>query len=74
MISGDFPSTQVDQPLTYYAGLIKARNQGALTSERARDILIAMDKCFHDHSVKKMKESQVLFLFGTPDARLVQAG
>jgi hypothetical protein len=76
MITGSRPDTrgQNFKPDSYYDGLIKARNQAGMTPEWAQQTLIAMDRRFHDPSVKRMPLSQVQSLFGTPDSVMRRDG
>ena len=76
MITGDQPDTKAEnfKPLSYYAGLIRARNDEEMTSVRAKEILAAMDRCFGDKDVKKMSVGKAESLFGPPDEKMHRSG
>jgi hypothetical protein len=75
-IVGIHPDTTAEnfKPFSYYAGLIRARNDEEMSSARAEDILAAMDRCFRDKNVKKMSEQKAESLFGPPDERKTKSG
>ena len=62
------------KPFSYYAGIIRARNENEMTLDRAKKILAAMDRCFGDKGVKKMSEGKLTSLFGLPDEKTMQSG
>jgi len=62
------------KPFSYYSDLVQTRNEGAMTPDRAKDVLAAMDRCFGDKAVKKMTEGKIISLFGPPDEKTTQSG
>jgi len=76
MITGVWPDTYAKNfgSASYYTGLIRSRNEGRMTPERARDILNAMDQVFHYVPVHTMSEAQLAELLGAPDKKVVLSG
>ena len=76
LVTGYYPPTDSEsfKPFAHYAELIRTRNQGEMNKTRAREILVAMDRCFGDKDVKKMSKQKLLALFGPPNDEKVRGG
>jgi len=76
LLTGDWPDTSAKnfKPFSYYADLIKERNDEALAPEQIQMTLAAMDRCFGDKSVRKMSEAQIISNFGAPDQKMERPG
>jgi hypothetical protein len=67
-------TTENFKPFSYYTKLIRTRNTESATPARIEEILVAMDRCFRDPSVKKMSERQIISLFGPADKMVRENG
>jgi len=75
-VTGLWPDTRDKNitPLSADEGLIRARDEGEMTPQRAKEILTAMDRCFGDTNIKKMSWPKAESLFGPPDEVKHQSG